>query len=331
MKVKPGLDVSLFHLLIATTLAITLLAAATRAEAQLTKLRASFAGTTGYHLPMWVQKLEGLDKKYGIDMEILLIAGGSRIIQTLLSGELLLTHSGASTVARAGIAGADLTMIATVMNQVNWRIVARKEIRDVKELVGKKIAIASRGGSSELGLQLAFKKWNLDFTKVALLSLGPSPTRMAALREGVVDATVFAYPELIVATKEGFPVIADLRPYADLTDTSVVVTRAGLEKNRPLLKRFLQGYVEAIARIKRSPESAYRALSRYTGVSDPAALEETRKFYADSFSAIPRTEINGWRNLIATLGKSEAEMARFLDMSLVDELQREGFFERLTK
>ena len=296
-----------------------------------TKLRASFAGTTGYHLPMWVQKQEGLDKKYGIDMEILLIAGGARIIQTLLSGELLLTHSGASTVARAGIAGADLTMIATVMNQVNWRIVARKEIRDVKDLVGKKIAIASRGGSSELGLQLAFKKWNLDFNRVTLLSLGPSPTRMAALREGVVDATVFAYPELLIATKEGFPTIADLRPYADLTDTSVVVTRAGLEKQRPLLKRFLQGYVEAIGRIKRNPDSAYRALSRYTGVSDAAALEETRKFYADSFASVPRTESNGWRNLITTLGKSEAEMARFIDMSLLDELQREGFFERISK
>ena len=43
------------------------------------------------------------------------------------------------------------------------------------------------------------------------------------------------------------------------------------------------------------------------------------------------TEANGWRNLIATLGKSESEMARFLDMSLLDELQREGFFERIAK
>ena len=321
----------LHHLTSAVLLTSALLFAPVPVTAQLTKLRASFAGTTGYHLPMWVQKQEGLDKKYGLDMEILLIAGGSRIIQTLLSGELLLTHSGASTVARAGIAGADLTMIATVMNQVNWRIVARKELRDVKDLVGKKIAIASRGGSSELGLQLAFKKWNLDFNRVTLLSLGPSPTRMAALREGVVDATVFAYPELLIATKEGFPTLADLRPYADLTDTSVVVTRGSLEKQRPVLKRFLQGYVEAIGRIKRNPESAYRALSRYTGVSDAAALEETRKFYADSFASVPRTEINGWRNLIATLGKSDAEMARFLDMSLLDELQREGFFERVGK
>jgi ABC-type nitrate/sulfonate/bicarbonate transport system substrate-binding protein len=73
---------------------------------------------------------------------------------------------------------------------VNWRIVARKELREVKDLLGKKLGIASRGGSSELGLQLAFKKWGLDFNRVTLLSLGPSPIRMAALREGVIDATV---------------------------------------------------------------------------------------------------------------------------------------------
>ncbi len=302
-----------------------------QASAQAIKLRASFAGTTGYHLPIWVQKQENLDKKYGLDMEILLISGGSRIIQSLLSGDLLLTHSGASTVARAGIAGADLTMIATVMNSVNWRIVARKEIKSVKDLLGKKIAIASRGGSSELGLQLAFKKWGLDFNRVTLLSLGASPTRMSALREGVVDATLFAYPELLIAAKEGFPVLADLRQFAELSDTSVVVTRSRLEKQRPVLKRFLQGYIEAIARLKKSPEVSYRALSRYTGITDRAALDETYRFYADSFSDIPRTDPAGWRNLIATLGKNEMEMAQFVDMSLLDELQHEGFFERLAK
>jgi NitT/TauT family transport system substrate-binding protein len=319
------------HRLIPVALIYTALALIdiTGVNAQMTKIRASFAGTTGYHLPIWVQKQEALDQRYGLDMDLLLIAGGSRIIQTLLSGDVLLTHSGASTVARAGIAGADLAIIATVMNQVNWKIVARKEIRDVKDLVGKKIAIASRGGSSELGLQLAFKKWGLDFNRVTLLSLGSSPTRMSALREGVVDATLFSYPELLIATKEGFTVLADLRQFADLSDTSVVVSRATLEKQRPLLKRFLQGYVEAIARVKTTPEAAYRALARYTGINDHAALEETRQFFADSFADIPRIEPNGWRNLIATLGKSEKEMAHLIDMSLIDELQREGFFQRI--
>ena len=138
-------------------------------------------------------------------------------------------------------------------------------------------------------------------------------------------------PELLIATKEGFTVLADLRQFADLSDTSVVVSRATLGKQRPLLKRFLQGYVEAIARVKTTPEAAYRALARYTGINDRAALEETRRFFADSFADIPRIEPNGWRNLIATLGQSEKETAHLIDMSLLDELQREGFFQRSNK
>jgi ABC-type nitrate/sulfonate/bicarbonate transport system substrate-binding protein len=109
-------EAQMMKTIIAIPILLTLFAMSVIGASAQTKFRASFAGTTGYHLPIWVQKQEGLDKKYGLDMELLLIAGGARIIQTLLSGELILTHSGASTVARAGIAGADLTMIATVMN-----------------------------------------------------------------------------------------------------------------------------------------------------------------------------------------------------------------------
>jgi hypothetical protein len=36
-------------------------------------------------------------------------------------------------------------------------------------------------------------------------------------------------------------------------------------------------------------------------------------------------------NLIATLGKREKETAHLIDMSLLDELQREGFFQRINK
>ena len=81
--------------------------------------------------------------------------------------------------------------------------------------------------------------------------------------------------------------------------------------------------------LKKRPEVAYRALTRYTGNSDRAAPEQTYRFYAESMAEIPRTAPNGWRNLIATFGKSEKEMARLLDMSLLDELQREAFFDRI--
>ncbi len=61
----------------------------------------------------------------------------------------------------------------------------------------------------------------------------------------------------------------------------------------------------------------------------PVAAQLTER--RASFAGIPSILTNGWRNLITTLGKSEAEMTRLLDMSLLDELQREGFFEPVSK
>jgi ABC-type nitrate/sulfonate/bicarbonate transport system substrate-binding protein len=149
MTIKPRLVIIIIVLAFAAGVHLL---AAKDASAQPTKFRASYAGTTGYHLPIWVQKQENLDKKYGLDMELLLIGGGSRVIQALLGGDLHLTHSGASTVVRAGIAGAGLVIAATVVNQITWKIVTRKEIKVPADLLGKKVAITARGGSSEQGL-----------------------------------------------------------------------------------------------------------------------------------------------------------------------------------
>ena len=53
-------------------------------SADAVSVRVSYGGTAGYQLPLWVNKEMGLYKKYGIDLEILLIAAGSPNIQALL-------------------------------------------------------------------------------------------------------------------------------------------------------------------------------------------------------------------------------------------------------
>jgi len=55
-------------------------------SAEATSIRMSYGGTAGYQLPLWVNKEMGLYKKYGIDLEIILIQAGSPNIQALLGG-----------------------------------------------------------------------------------------------------------------------------------------------------------------------------------------------------------------------------------------------------
>jgi ABC-type nitrate/sulfonate/bicarbonate transport system substrate-binding protein len=56
------------------------------ARAQPVQIRAGYGGTAGYQLPLWVNREAGLARKYGIDLEILLIGAGSLNMQALIGG-----------------------------------------------------------------------------------------------------------------------------------------------------------------------------------------------------------------------------------------------------
>jgi len=67
----------------------------------------SYGGTAGYQLPLWVNKELGFSKKYGVDLEIILIQAGSPNIQALLGGSLQLTQTAASSSVIAAAARQD--------------------------------------------------------------------------------------------------------------------------------------------------------------------------------------------------------------------------------
>jgi len=46
--------------------------------AEIVLIQAGYGGIAGYQLPLWVNKEAGISKKYGIELEPLLISGGSR-------------------------------------------------------------------------------------------------------------------------------------------------------------------------------------------------------------------------------------------------------------
>lgn len=65
-----------------------------------TRFIVSYGGTAGYHLPLWVNRELGFSKKYGVDLELVLIQAGSPNIQALLGGSIQLTQTAASSAVQ---------------------------------------------------------------------------------------------------------------------------------------------------------------------------------------------------------------------------------------
>jgi ABC-type nitrate/sulfonate/bicarbonate transport system substrate-binding protein len=127
-----------------------------------TRFLVSYGGTAGYQLPLWVNKEFGFSKKYGVDLEIILIQAGSPNIQALLGGSLQLTQTAASSSVIAAARGAPVVIGATLENKLPMLLVSRPEIKEPQQLRGKVIGINRFGGSNDAAVLMAVKAWKMD-------------------------------------------------------------------------------------------------------------------------------------------------------------------------
>src|SRR5262245_35398819 len=78
-------------------------------------------------------------------------------------------------------------------------------------------------------------------------------------------------------------------------------------------------------------------LKKRLGVNDQKIIEENYNTYGRIFAFPPRVGRKGLEGVLEQVqqqtdeAKTEFELGRFLDESMIDELEREGFFKRIVK
>jgi NitT/TauT family transport system substrate-binding protein len=298
-------------------------------SAEGTRFLVSYGGTAGYQLPLWVNKEFGFSKKYGVDLEIILIQAGSPNIQALVGGSLQLTQTAASSAVIGASQGAPVVIVATLENKLPMLLISRPEIKEPQQLRGKVIGINRFGGSNDAAVLMAVKAWKMDPKDISMLQTGGTSARMAALVSKKVDATVQSYPEIYQAKKLGMNVLADIGDFGFYTNTSNIVTRSYLQQNRAAIKGFIKGQIEGIHYVKTNKEGSLKVLRKHLQITDAEAIEGTYEFFAKRLARSPRTELEGIKNILASIGAGQKTPAEFVDMSLIDEIEKEGFVQKL--
>jgi ABC-type nitrate/sulfonate/bicarbonate transport system substrate-binding protein len=168
-----------------------------------------------------------------------------------------------------------------------------------------------------------------------LIRSGDTASRLIALANGNLDATFLSMPYTLQARKLGLNVLAHLGDMqAAFPMTVVAVNRNLLQKKRSLVKQFMAGYSEAIYRLMQSRETGVSIYKKYLKQQDPKIVEATYDDIAGKFSFPPRIDRQGLRNaaeLVAKDRTADLNLNQFVDETIIDELEREGFFESLKK
>src|ERR1051325_8996613 len=217
---------------------------ASAAPAGAEKLRISYASVSGNTaIVTYVTERAGLFKKYNLDTEIILITGGPAAVSALINGDVDLDLRAPIAALQAMAHGVKLTFLLSQSNTLEYDVVTRPEIKDVKQLKGKKVGIIRFGGISELMVRYLFQRIGLDPDKdVAIIQVGQA--RFVSLEKGGIDATVLASAESAYAKRNGFRVLA--MPTLPFFGSTIVTTPALAAKRSDAMMRFMRGYLDGV-------------------------------------------------------------------------------------
>jgi ABC-type nitrate/sulfonate/bicarbonate transport system substrate-binding protein len=273
-------------------------------------------------------------RKHGIDVKTIYLSSGTLMAQTLSSGDIGIAGFDTPAMLNLALAGNSLKVIAVPINRLEPLFVVRSSIKSPADLRGKKVTISRFGSGSDIMTRVALRYWKLDPDKdVSFFQSGNTPTRTAALIAGHMDAALVSSTGVAKIVATGCcRVLADLSELPlEFANYGVVVSGALLKNQRDNVKRFLQALIEGIHTFKTKPEVARAVLRESNGEAEVGPLYER---LTKSFRDFPSPESRGIQNVIDALPTPKARGAKagdFMDTTLMDEIRKSGFMEKLSQ
>ena len=294
-------------------------------------LRLGFSGATATQLAGSIAVEQKLFDLYGVNVEFIQSAG-TTMIRALDARSLDVAIVGGGQALSAFLKGVDVRIIGGLVNTVPYQLWAKPEISQLKDLKGKMIANTLPGTSLNLATAVMLQRAGLDSSRdVKLIAFGRLGLVSQALFTGVVDAALLSPPETIEARKLALHMIIDMATARiPCMFTSVVTTRAVLEKSPMALGRFLKGLLHGLKLALTNPDMAKRTISRNMRLTDPEVIDEVYQRVVALYERLPLVPKEAIETVIK-LSPNQSNRNPFgvLDMSLLERIDKEGFVRSL--
>lgn len=257
-------------------------------------------------IPLDVGMEYGTFAKQGLAIDELNFAGGAKIAQAMTAGAVDISLSAGPDMAFVA-KGAPEIAIASIAESPSFMayvVGAQSQAHGIDDLKGKKVGITSPGSLTDwLAKDLnRAKGWSGDNDRVTGVAIGGStPATVSALKTGEVEAS-------IVARQLGYQLeeqqqgrlLFDCAQYVGAIELYTIFANTTLTEQKPdLVRRFLKGWLDAIAFMKSHKDETVKVAARVMGNSPSVALRTY-----DSLMAKFSTDGKFGANAIATLAAS---------------------------
>ena len=247
-----------------------------RAQSGLKKVRMGSSSTNVSFLALYTALNRGFFKDEGIDLEIVFMPA-NLASTAVLNGDL--DYNGAVTgTIGAAVQGRPMKVLLFTVSKPLLFLMGQKNIKDLKQLKGKKIAGSSPGGSATLLANQALKQIGLEPGKdVSVLQMsGNAASRYAVLESGVVDASLLSVPENIIAQEKGYNELLFLGDVVEFPQNGFGTSEKRISENPDEVYRMVRATLRGLQFIwdKNNSEAVTNILMKQWKVNDRKVAAE---------------------------------------------------------
>jgi NitT/TauT family transport system substrate-binding protein len=322
------------HLIKIITLLLALL---TQTVFAADRMRIGYSGLSPATAMLWVAQEGKLFEKHGLNPEVLFLRNNLGQ-SAMIAGEIEMCSYSASLMAPARVQGADLVMIVSFQQKLNYRLVVRPEIRTLADLKGKVLGVTRYGTVNDATMRLLISKLGLNPERdVTLIQVGDSaPVVATSLIAGkTFDGALLQPPYYNKAVESGFRVFANMEEMdIPFQQVGLNTTQRLIARNPDVVRRVVKSIIDGVQLIRNNPAVAKRAIGRYMQIKDEKVLEESYQQLKGTAEIKPYPSAEGFKTILDDLAKKlpaarTANPREFMDARFIQELDKSGYIDGL--
>lgn len=235
-----------------------------------------------FEFPVVVAMRKGFYKNEGLDVDKIQMQPAVGV-KALVSGDVDYLLAWGSAL-RAAVTGVPIKAVVGLASRPLHVLITRPEIKTPKDLKGKVIGVDSIAGTVDYLSRVAVRHFGLEPEKdVKIIVTGESPTRLAALRAGSIDATPIDVAFAVKAEDEGFRRLVYLGDLIELPLSGIAVMDQKLQSQRDQVRRVVRASVRGTRFMKQNRADTVQMLSDYLKIT-PAQAARAYDASINSFS-----------------------------------------------
>jgi len=303
-------------------------------SAQEMNLRAVYNALSGVMAPIWVAQDAGLFTKHGVNVDLKYLAATTAVQGMLGGGEEigLVGNQGID----AKLEGADLIYVASGLPVFVFQIYGRPETKTLADLKGKVVAVTQPAASTDYAMRIVLKRNGLEPDKdVRILYAQDINGVLTSVSAGNAAAGIMSAPTSIRAKAAGLRAIVDVTALkVPFLFTAMLSSSKVIREKNEAVTRFLRGYIESLAVIRKDKETTMRSMGKFLKTTDQAVLESVYDDYKDVFPITPlmtAAEVKAVLDVAKSPKAKQMKPEEFFDNSIVQKIQASGFIEQVNK